>query len=111
MISCFPLHLAGPLSHSTLLYSKQSLHWRQALPTSKPLEARNADQAVAFALSHNNPTDGPKHYEQLSHLSDIQPGWDNNGKPGNQVATKSLPSSEIFCKNPALIIIYVNLIY
>ena len=38
-----------------------------------------------------------------------QPGWDNNGKPGNQVATKSLPSSEIFGKNPAFIIIYVNI--
>ena len=36
-------------------------------------------------------------------------GWDNNGKPGNQVATKSLPSSEIFGKNPAFIILYVNL--
>ena len=38
-------------------------------------------------------------------------GWDNNGKPGNQVATKSLPSSEIFGKNTAFLIIYVNLIY
>ena len=38
-------------------------------------------------------------------------GWDNNGKPGNQVATKSLPSSEIFGKNHAFIIINVNLIY
>ena len=39
------------------------------------------------------------------------PGWDKVGKLGNQVATKSLPSSEIFGKNPAFIIIYVNLIY
>ena len=29
---------------------------------------------------------------------------------GNQVATKSLPLSEIFGKNPSFIIIYVNLI-
>ena len=41
----------------------------------------------------------------------LMPGWDNNGKPGNQVATKSLPSSEIFGKNPAFIIIYGNLVY
>ena len=38
-------------------------------------------------------------------------GWDNNGKPGIQVATKSLSSSKIFGENPAFIIIYVNLIY
>ena len=38
-------------------------------------------------------------------------GWDNNGKPGNQVATKSLPSHEIFGRNPAIITIYVKFIY
>ena len=41
----------------------------------------------------------------------IAAGWDNNGKPGNQVATKSLPSHEIFGRNPAIITIYVKFIY
>ena len=38
-------------------------------------------------------------------------GWDNNGKPGNQVAKKSLPSQEIFGINPAIITIYVKFLY
>ena len=38
-------------------------------------------------------------------------GWDNNGKPGNQVAKKSLPSHEIFDSNPVIITIYVKFIY
>ena len=38
-------------------------------------------------------------------------GWDNNDKPGNQVSTKSLPSSEIFGQIPVFIIIYVRLVY
>ena len=29
-------------------------------------------------------------------LSQWNPGWDSNGKPGNHVATKSLPSHKIF---------------
>ena len=41
----------------------------------------------------------------------FKPGRDNNGKPGNQVATKSLPFSEIFAKNLAFTIIYVHLLY
>ena len=50
--------------------------------------------------------------EDLAAMVDtlITAGWDNNGKPENQVATKSLPSSEISGKNPAVINIYVNLI-
>ena len=38
-------------------------------------------------------------------------GWDNNGKPGNQVATKSLPSHEIFGRNPIVITICLKFIY
>ena len=37
--------------------------------------------------------------------------WDNNGKPGNQVATKSEHSNEIFGKNPDIITIYEKFIY
>ena len=43
--------------------------------------------------------------------STLEAGWDNNGKPGNQVATKSLPSHKIFGRNPAIITIYVKFIY
>ena len=39
------------------------------------------------------------------------PGWHNNGKPRNQVATKSLPSHEIFGRNPAILKIDMNFIY
>ena len=38
------------------------------------------------------------------------PGWDKSGKPGNQVSTNSLPSSEIFGRNLAFITIHVKLI-
>ena len=41
----------------------------------------------------------------------ICPGWDTNGKPGNQVATKSLPSYEKFGRNPVIITIYVKFIH
>ena len=62
------------------------------------------DAKVKRAIFIQNSTD-------IREMFEFAPGWDNNGKPGNQVATKSLPSSEIFGKNPAFIIIYVNLIY
>ena len=38
--------------------------------------------------------------DHIDSISGDKPGWDNNGKPGNQVATKSLPLSEIFSKIP-----------
>ena len=53
----------------------------------------------------------PKQEHEVFNVSDITPGWDNNGKTGNQVATKSLPSHEIFGRNPAIITIYVKFIY
>ena len=31
----------------------------------------------------------------------LDPGWDNDGEPGNQVPTKSSYSTEIFCWSPA----------
>ena len=37
-------------------------------------------------------------------------GWDNDGKPGNQVATKSMTSHEISYRNPAIITLYLKFI-
>ena len=54
---------------------------------------------------------GNIHTKLLKHKMHLTPGWDNNGKPGNQVATKSLPSHKIFGRNPAIITIYVKFIY
>ena len=39
-------------------------------------------------------------------VSALYPGWDNKGKPGNQVATKTLLSN----RKPAIITIYVKFI-
>ena len=39
----------------------------------------------------------------------LDAGWDNNGKPGNQVAKKS--SHKIFGRNPAIITKYLRFIY
>ena len=51
------------------------------------------------------------HNQTHINYSNQEPGWDNNGKPGNQFATKSLPSHEIFGRNPDIITIYVKYIY
>ena len=72
--------------------------------------------AVGHQVDHSGDQDEDlQHFSGLSNKLSKQiilnPGWDNNGKPGNQVATKILPSSKIFGKNPAFIVIYVNSIY
>ena len=71
-----------------------------------------------FVTQQANPIRGRREFclskaelQQKLYRMGSPPGWDNNGKPGKQVATKSLPTLKIFGRNPAIITIYVNFIY
>ena len=62
------------------------------LPSIVIFQQRNSRAAAATILEHR---------AIATHSLKLDSGWDKSGKPGNQVATKSLPSSEIFDINHA----------